>query len=265
MLSWSMAKSVNSILLGHLEMQGLANVHDSHLFPEWENDGRANITLENLLHMTDGLDYEETYDPGDPAVDMLFESPSMANYMLGRKAVIEPGLEYNYSSGTALLITHLIQQKIAGDIQADSEFLVNEFFRPLGMASVTYETDAVGLYQGSSYLYATARDWAKVGQLMLNGGEINGHRLVTEDYVKRSLTPNHSYNRTGYGYQWWLNTDPDRRQWPDLPSDTFGARGDREQRLVVIPDTDLVIVRLGWSENKYIGNDNFSEIRSWFW
>jgi len=132
------------------------------------------------------------------------------------------------------------------------------------MTSVTYEMDASGLFIGSSYLYATTRDWARIGQLMLNGGELNGQRIVSESWVQRSLQPNQSENTPDYGYQWWLNTRLDKRRWADLPSNTFAAMGNREQRVLVIPDEELVIVRLGWSPKDYIDNENFNTIRSWF-
>ena len=264
LLGWSLTKSINALILGHMEMLGRINVKHNHLFPAWDSDERKHISIENMLQMTDGLDIDETYDPGDPALKMLFESPSVAQFMLRIKARNKAGEVHNYSSGIANLISYLVLMTLSGDIQADTNFLVENIFRPMGMTSVTFETDATGLYLGSSYLYATARDWAKVGQLMLNGGTINRHRVVSEDYVRRSVLPNSSKNYPAYGYQWWLNTGNTSKLWPDLPDNAFAARGNREQRILVLPDKQLVIVRLGWSSKDYVDNQNFSAIQSWF-
>jgi len=264
LLGWSMTKSVNSLVLGHLEMQGKVNVDETELYPDWVNDPRESIRLEDLLHMTDGLAYDETYDPGETAVRMLFQEPDAAEYVAKLPARDEPGTRFNYSSGSANILADIAQQRIEGDVQQDVNFIVNEIFRPMGMTSVTYEMDASGLFIGSSYLYATTRDWARIGQLMLNGGELNGQRIVSESWVQRSLQPNQSENTPDYGYQWWLNTRLDKRRWADLPSNTFAAMGNREQRVLVIPDEELVIVRLGWSPKDYIDNENFNTIRSWF-
>ncbi len=263
LLGWSMTKSLNSVVLGHLEMNGKVNVAETELYPDWRNDARGNIKLEDFLHMTDGLAYDETYDPGQPAVRMLFQEPDAAAFVAQLPYRDEPGTHFTYSSGSANIIADIVQQRIDGGVQQDVNYIVNEIFRPMGMTSVQYEMDASGLFIGSSYLYATARDWARLGQLMLNGGTLNGTRILSEDYVRRSLTPNTSENKTDYGYQWWLNTNPDKRRWQDLPANTFAAMGNREQRVLVIPDDELVIVRLGWSPKDYVDNENFAEIRSW--
>jgi CubicO group peptidase (beta-lactamase class C family) len=263
LLGWSMTKSLNSVILGHLEMKGLVNVNETDLYPHWSDDGRADISIENLLHMTDGLNYSETYDPGEPAVRMLFQEPDAAEFTASLKLRDEPGTRFTYSSGTANIIADIVQQRIEGDVQTDTDYIIDNIFRPMGMTNVTYEMDASGLFLGSSYFYATARDWARLGQLMLNGGELNGHQIMSPEFHARSLQNNRSENKPAYGYQWWLNTTAEPR-WPDLPKNTYAAMGNREQRVLVIPNDELVIVRLGWSPKDYIDNKNFSEIRTWF-
>lgn len=264
MLGWSMTKSVNALILGHLEMQGLISVEERNLFEEWADDERSAIRVEDLLHMADGIAYDEDYDPGDVAVRMLFQEPDAAEYVLSLPKRHDPGKQFNYSSGTANLLAELVQERIPGDEIADALYIANQVFRPLGMTSVTYEMDASGLFLGSSYLYATTRDWARIGQLMLNGGKLNGYRLVSESFVERSLTPNNTENGGDYGYQWWLNKGKAETRWPDLPPSTYAAMGNREQRVLVIPEDELIIVRLGWSPKDYIDNKNFAEIRRWF-
>lgn len=130
----------------------------------------------------------------------------------------------------------------------------------MGFQNAIFETDASGVFVGSSYLYASARDWARLGQLMLNQGELNGHRIVTEDWVSRALTPNTSENEKSYGYQWWLNKGDEQLRYPDLPEDMFYASGNRKQIVMVFPSFNAVIVRLGWTVGNYPTSENFIEI-----
>lgn len=264
LLGWSMTKSVNALLVGLLEREDRLSVEETTLYSHWADDDRADIRLEDLLHMTDGLNFDEEYDPGEAATRMLFQVPDAAEYTASRQLRFEPGRQFNYSSGTANLIADLVQQRIPGGVQQDVDYIVNEFFRPMGLSSVTYEMDASGLFVGSSYLYASARDWAKIGQVMLNRGELNGTRFFSEDFYARAVTPNESDNTQAYGYQWWLNQGDQNRRWPSLPASTFAAQGNREQRVMVLPEDELVIVRLGWSPKDYIDDQNFAEIRGWF-
>ena len=113
---------------------------------------------------------------------------------------------------------------------------------------------------GSSYFYASARDWARMGQLMLNGGVINGHRLVTKDWVARATSPNQSENDKAYGYQWWLNRGNESLRFPELPEDVYYANGNRQQLVMVFPSQQAVIVRLGWTSGRYPVADNFAQI-----
>src|SRR5690606_8864046 len=130
----------------------------------------------------------------------------------------------------------------------------------LGFQNAVFETDAAGVFVGSSYFYAAARDWARLGQLMLNGGVLNGHRVVSREWVSQSVTPNASENTRAYGYQWWLNAGDAALRWPDLPADAFAAQGNRQQVLMVIPSEDLVIARLGWTSGSYPVNAHMAAI-----
>ncbi|MFQ3230380.1 serine hydrolase domain-containing protein [Reinekea sp.] len=263
LLGWSMTKSVNSLLIGQLEMEALVDVDDTNLFKQWKDERKA-IRLEDLLTMTDGLAYEEEYDPGQIATKMLFQSEDTAKFMKKVKLRHTPGEYFEYSSGTANLLSDIIHQRLEGSNQQDIVEIYDRFFRPLAMSSVVLETDAQGLLMGSSYMFASARDWAKIGQLMLNKGELNGHRFVTQSWVERSITPNSSENKGSYGYQWWLNKGSETMRWPSLPKNSYAALGNREQRVLVVPDEQLVVVRLGWSKGDYIGDENFSTIVDWF-
>lgn len=262
-LGWSMSKSFTGLLAGQLAMQGKLNPAETHLFSQWQ-DQRQNISIAQLMQMTDGLAYDEIYEPGGSAPAMLFQAPDAVEYMLNLPQREAPGTFYRYSSGSTNLVMALIQERTASSARAAIASIAKSFYEPMGLAPVVFETDGVGLLMGSSYMYTTARNWAKLGQLMLNGGEINGVRLVSEDWVKESVQPNNAENRQDYGYFWWLNSSTTAPRWPSLPANVYAAMGSREQRVLIIPDQELIIVRLGWSPDKYRDNSNFAEISDWF-
>ena len=259
LLGWSMAKSLNSIMLGNLEYQGRLDLNQSPGFVAWDSDQRSQIRVTHMLTMTDGLAFSEEYDPGDDATAMLFTVPSSASYVLEKEALRAPGSFFNYSSGTANLLSKLYQDTIGGTQEAYDEYL-DTIHLPLGFQNAVFEMDASGTFVGSSYLYASARDWARIGQLMLNGGTINGERIVTQNWIDRATSPNDSLNQKAYGYQWWLNRGNNGLRWEDLPEDAYSAQGNRHQYLMVIPSLELVIVRLGWTAGPYPINGKFQQI-----
>ena len=190
---------------------------------------------------------------------MLATVPSASAYALARPLRYAPGSLFYYSSGTANLLGR-VHQQLLGSPQGAYDDVVDQVFRPLGMQHAVFETDASGTFVSSSYLYASARDWARLGQLMLDGGAINGRRLLSEDWVRRATAPNGSGNERAYGYMWWLNRGDEELRFSALPADAFYASGNRAQVLMVIPSRELVIVRLGWSAGGYPINRNFRRI-----
>jgi len=259
LLGWSMAKSLTAIMLGNLEMRGLLDRQRQPVFAAWADDSRAAISVTDLLTMTDGLAFEETYEPGDDATRMLFLAPSADDYALGVPLAGTPGARFNYSSGTANLLSRL-HQDVLGSPQAAYDDFITHVYQPMGMQHSVLEVDASGAFVGSSYFYATARDWARMGQLMLNGGELNGVRIVTPEWVAKATTPNASENYRAYGFQWWLNRGNDTLRFPDLPEDAFFANGNRQQTTMVFPSHNTVIVRLGWTSALYPINQRFYRI-----
>ncbi|MDT8427697.1 MAG: serine hydrolase [Pseudomonadales bacterium] len=260
LLGWSMAKSLVSIMIGNLQLREEVSIEDSQLFSPWQQDGRADIQLGHLLTMTDGLDFSERYNPGDDATAMLFTAPSVSDYAMARPLQQEPGTVFNYSSGTANLLSRYYFETVGGTLQASYEDYRQNILGPMGFQHSVFEVDASGVFVGSSYFYASARDWARLGQLMLNRGVLNGHRIVSAEWVEASMQPNGSGNNKAYGYQWWLNRGNQRLRWPDLPVDAFAAQGNRQQSVMVIPSENLVIVRLGWTAGGYPANSRFAEI-----
>ncbi|NKB33055.1 MAG: serine hydrolase [Pseudomonadales bacterium] len=258
LLGWSMAKSLVAVALGNLEYRGLLDLKQTPGFAEWD-DERSRITIVDMLNMADGLEFSEEYDPGDDATAMLFAEPSAANYVLQQSSIYEPGEFFNYSSGTANLLAKLHSDALGSPQIAYDDFREN-ISLPIGFQKAIFETDASGVFVGSSYLYASARDWARLGQLMLNGGTINNQRIVSEDWVIRATSPNNTANEKAYGYQWWLNRGDENLRYENLPVDMFYATGNRQQYVMVFPSLDTVIVRLGWTAGRYPVDQKFENI-----
>lgn len=259
LLGWSMAKSVTAMLLGNLEYRQLLSVTETGLFESWD-DERAAISLEHLLQMSSGLDFSETYAPAEDATRMLFQSFSVSDYAVRSPLAFQPGEHFSYSSGTTNLLSRLIHERLGGEAERSYRDMSESFFQPLGMQNTLFEPDASGVPIGSSYMYASARDWARIGQLMLNGGEINGQRLLSADWVTRASLPNESNNQRSYGYQFWLNRGDAELRWPSLPADAYAALGNREQTVLIVPSRSTVLVRLGWSAGDYPKDSRFAEI-----
>jgi len=260
LLGWSMSKSLMSVMLGNLVLRDKLDPTHTPLFSQWSGDARRDIQLQYLLHMSDGLEFSEEYNPGDDATAMLFTEPSAAAYAMSKPSRYPPGTYFNYSSGTANLLSQLYFDHTGGSLQTAYNDYIENIYGPMSFQNAIFETDASGVFVGSSYFYASARDWARLGQLMLNGGEINGHRIVSSTWVAQSIVPNGTENEKAYGYQWWLNQGDPSLRWPDLPVDAFAAQGNRQQVLMVVPSAEAVIVRLGWTSGSYPVNDNFATI-----
>lgn len=249
MHGWSMAKSFTSALIGILVSQGKLDPAAPAPVPEWSKpeDPRHAITLEHLLQQSSGLDFEEDYSKSSNATIMLFDKGDMAAYTAKRPLKHKPGTEFYYTSGNSNLLSRIIRQTVGE--QDYPGFATQALFSKIGMHSAVFEPDASGTIVGSSYIYATARDYARFGLLYLNDGLFNGERILPEGWVKKSITPAQAADRKQYGYQFWLNglaeNDPSRRHYPDVPADMFFADGYGGQDIFIIPSEDIVIVRLG--------------------
>jgi CubicO group peptidase (beta-lactamase class C family) len=245
LLGWSMAKSVASAMIGRLVHEGVLDLDDAGLRPEWSDDARSSITLEQLLTMTSGLAFEEVYDPDTDATRMLFLPQDTGAYAAARPLEHLPGTVWNYSSGTTNILCDVAQ-----DATGSGPELANDLiFAPLGMSSAVMEPDASGGLICSSFLYATARDWARFGQFALQDGVWEGERLLPENFMDAATRPvDVDTEGTPYGYQWWLNEGSDGAlRMPSVPADAYWASGNEGQQVVVIPSEDLVVVRLGFS------------------
>lgn len=252
-LGWSMTKSIMNAWVGMLVADGKITVQDNGLLPEW-TDERKGITLEHLLQMSSGLEWEENYTKVSGATTMLFDAEDAVATAAAAPLAHTPGSTWLYSSGTTNLISGYLRQQypMHGDYL---RYPHERIFGPLGMTSTVMEIDETGNYIGSSYCYATARDWARFGLLYLHDGVWKGERLLPAGWVDytTTLVPD---SEGMYGAHFWLNIDG--AAMPDVPHDAYSCNGYQGQRVIIIPSKELVIVRLGLSENldfnTFVGN-----------
>ncbi|MCA8895454.1 MAG: serine hydrolase [Amphiplicatus sp.] len=248
-LSWSMAKSVTASLVGAAVLRGFIDPMDPAPVPEWKDDAkRSAITWNDLLRMQSGLEFDETY--GDPASDvarMLFASRETGAVAADKPLEHAPGDYWYYSSGTTNLIARTLTQVLEARGIDYYAFARDALFAPLGAASFTLEPDSAGYSIGSSYIYATARDWARLGELYLEGGVWKGERLLPETWPAYVSSPTKASDGE-YGAQFWLNHDgaDGRVRWvPGLPDNVYSMSGHEGQYVFIIPDKRMVIVRTG--------------------
>lgn len=247
---WSMAKSIMNALVGILVKNGDMDIYQPAPIPEWQNDERKDITLHHLLQMSSGLSWTEGYFVVSDVTKMLFTLDGAAKYAISRPAGDPPNESWNYSSGTSNIVAQAIRNVMPSQ-EAYLRFPYDSLFYPLGMRSAILETDDLGTWVGSSFGWASARDWARFGMLYLNDGVWQGRRILPEGWVSYTATPADAGHGI-YGAHFWTN-QPEGMIGnfagdESLPADMFISRGHDGQRVVVIPSRELVIVRLGLSE-----------------
>jgi CubicO group peptidase (beta-lactamase class C family) len=242
-LGWSMTKSITATIFGILEKQGKFDINKPAPIPEWNNDSRKRITTNDLLHMNSGLAWEESYDKICDATQMLFQSANMGRVQLEKEAAYEPNKHWNYSSGTTNLLSYILRNQFKTH-QEYLDFWYAELIDKIGMKSMLVETDMAGNFVGSSYGWATTRDWGKFGLLYLHKGNWNGEQIFNESWAKYVATPTKDSNG-GYGGHFWLNAGG---KYKDAPKDMYSANGFQGQKVFIIPSKDLVIVRLGLTD-----------------
>ncbi|WP_395043469.1 serine hydrolase domain-containing protein [Flavobacterium sp.] len=243
-LGWSMTKSITGTLFGILQKQGKIDIDKPAPIDEWATDSRKNITLNDLLHMNSGLEWEENYEKISDATKMLFQAEDMGKLQLEKPKQFAPNTHWNYSSGTTNLLSKILRNKFKTH-QDYLDFWYSSLLDKIGMNSALVETDMAGNFVGSSYGWATTRDWAKFGLLYLHKGNWNGEQLFDESWAKYVATPTNTSNGR-YGAHFWLNAGG---YFPDVPRDMFYASGYQGQMVAVFPSHDLVIVRMGLSED----------------
>lgn len=261
LISWSMAKSITHALVGCAVVDGLVDLDQPLGLSEWADDARADITLDDLLQMRSGLAFVEDYVDGEASdcIEMLFGgdehsgATDMGGFAASKPAVAAPGTEFNYSSGTTNIISRFLGDLLAGGDAASvgagqrrsvmEHFARERLFEPLGMTSASMKFDQSGTFIGSSFVYATAEDFARFGEFYRQDGVApSGERLLPVGWRDLAREPiSHDPDGAGphgfdYGRHWWM--------WPDLPG-SLAAHGYQGQFIVVLPDEGITLVHLG--------------------
>lgn len=270
LLGWSVTKSLINALVGILVREGKMSLDSRMKFEEWANDDRSSLTVREMLQMSDGLDFDELYHPTKDAPTMLFTTPHTSDTILPRKLRVQRNEErcFSYSSAATNLLCRLIRQKLQSEYLGFPE---RALFRPLGMRQATLETDAGGTFVGSSFGWASARDWTRFGLLYANDGvwsDANGvsTRILPQGWVNFSSTPTVTSDNV-YGAHFWLGgrqpetnrsriehcneVYPSRSEPPRdwvrsaFPLGSFFAHGFEEQVIAIVPSKDVVLIRFG--------------------
>ncbi|WP_422351473.1 serine hydrolase domain-containing protein [Flagellimonas sp.] len=242
-LGWSMTKSVLATCYGVLEHQGKLEMSWPAPITEWEKDDRKEITLNHLMRMQSGLEWDEDYSKISDVTKMLFLESDMTLSQREKPLVAPPTEVWNYSSGTSNLLSGILRQQFRSH-QEYLDFPYKAFIDKIGMHSMVLEADIAGNYVGSSYSWANTRDWGRFGQLYLDKGHWNGEQIFDEGWVDYITKPTiHSEDQ--YGAHFWLNAGG---KYPDVPRDLFSCNGYQGQYVFMIPSKDLVVVRTGLAE-----------------
>ena len=244
-LGWSMTKSITATYFGILQKQGKFAINKPAPVAEWANDNRKNITTNDLLQMNSGLEWEEKYDKISDATKMLFQAEDMTKSQLEKPQTGKVNESWNYSSGTTNLLSGILRNQFKTH-QEYVDFWYSSLIDKIGMNSMIVEQDMAGNFVGSSYGWATTRDWAKFGLLYLHKGNWNGEQLFDPSWSDYVATPTNGSNGI-YGAHFWLNAG---NRYPDAPKDMYSANGFQGQMIFIIPSHDLVIVRMGLKEEK---------------
>ncbi len=242
--SFSAAKSIVSILVGIAIDEGNIRSVDqkvSDFIPEYKQGLNAELTIKHLLTMSASFNWDESYNGLFSKTTKAYYGRNLEKMLLNLKVTDTPGQEFNYQSSNQLVLAYIIE-KVTGTTL--SEYASEKLWKPLGA-----ENDALwcldkkdGLEKAYCCFNSNARDFSRIGLLYLHHGVFNNQRIVSEEYVKKSVEPADLVDEFGnkvdyYGYSWWLS-DVDTVNY-------FYARGILGQYIIVIPDKNIVVVRLG--------------------
>ena len=245
LLGWSMAKTVTNALVGILVKEGRLSVDRPVPIPEWQADERRQITLDHLLRMSSGLQFDESAaNPLSDVTVMLLHRPDAGLYAADKRLASPPGTVWHYSSGTSNIVSRIIRLTL----KDDADYLAfprRALFDRIGMTHAVLEADAGGTFVGSSFMYATARDWARLGQLYVQDGVWEGRRILPDGWVTYTRSPAPADPTKHYGAHVWLKVADHYSGDAVLPADAFHAAGHAGQFVTMIPSANLVVVRLG--------------------
>jgi CubicO group peptidase (beta-lactamase class C family) len=255
LLGYSLSHAVINAMIGILVQQGKLSVDGPAPVPEWKdvNDPRHVISIENLMRMTSGLDLDETDSGFDRSSQILTLEGDMGAAAANAQLVALPGMRWSYSGASMMILSRIIKNTVGGQPERVLQFARRELFAPLGMNNMTLEFDAWGTPIGAGYFLGTARDWAKLGLLFLNNGEVGGKRILPDKWADWSATPTVESSR-GFGAGFWTNRGnspgAQARVKLGMPADAYFASGNLGQRIIIVPSAKLVVVWLGASQKR---------------
>ena len=237
-----MAKSFVNALVGIMVTDSLVDIHAPLPIAEWQDDDRKTITLHDLMQMQSGQEWNEDYGARSDVNVMLHCEEDMGRYALQKPLEHKPGTHWYYSSGSTNIVVRYLRSLFASD-EAFLSYMRERLFAPLSIRNAIFEQDMSGTPVGSSYLYITAMDFARFGQMYLDDGCVGGERILPEGWVDYTRRPaSDSQNR--YGAFFWLNRCG---KYPDVPEDMYWCDGHDGQCVFIIPSCQLVVVILGYS------------------
>ena len=270
-IGWSVTKSVTNALIGILVRQKKLAVDAPVPIAAWRDakDPRHAITVDNLLRMNSGIEFGQSLfadwrSAFDPSTQMQFDMADQAAFAETAELGAAPGTRWNYTNGNTMLLARMIRDAVGGDAASVLRFAHRELFDKLGMEHATLEFDSVGTPIGSSHMWASARDWARFGQLYLDDGVVDGERILPAGWVDYSARLTPGSETYGYGAGFWTNRGTiggaARRIGLGMRSDSFMARGTQGQYIVIVPSARLVIVRLGMAHDHYEDIDGVARL-----
>ena len=257
MLGWSMAKCVTGALIGVLVQDAKLATDSKALLPQWRDSGdaRAGISLDNLLRMSSGLHFGEHYqDPVDDVLVMLFATADAASFAADKPLDTPPGTHFQYSSGTTNILARVIRDALDGSEQDYLKFPRRALFNRIGMRHAVIESDASGGLIGSSFMYASPRDWARFGEFLRQDGSWYGERILPPGWVQYMATLTTQSTHRNFGAHLWVKVPPPFNSVAVVPPvlpDAYHAVGYEGQFVSVIPSRNLVVVRLGLSRRDH--------------
>ncbi len=260
--SWSMGKSLTAMMMGVLINQGVYSLDQSAPIPEWQEAGdpRQEITIKDIMRMSSGIRFRAPQDPDfDPSLgypDHLYVYTSAANtyqYVAGLGQQWKPNTVGRYRNCDPVLTNYLVRLGVEGRGQDYHSFAQREIFDKIGVSHMVMETDPYGNYLLQGYEFATPRDWARLGNLVLQDGKWNGEQILYPGYLQHAMEIAPAWKADGrniYGGNFcWVNGDG---FWP-VPKDAIFFAGAGGQFTIMIPSHDLVVVRLGHYKGASLG------------
>lgn len=239
---FSMSKSVMALMAVKLMEEGALNP-DTPIALEQNWD--TTVSLHNTLHMNSGLDFKErAVGENNDQGELLYEYESPVSFAISKPQVYPPGEEYNYSSGDVMITAAALQYQL-GSLQDTYDYYQQAFFHPLNIYGAVIEHGNDDIMLGCSGVFLSARDWARLGQLILQQGEWHGDQFISQEWMDYLLSPEDS--NESYGANVWLNTG--QHLFPQLSEDAIAFVGAFDQWMVAIPSRQLIVVRTGFTHD----------------